>query len=89
MAEQLEFAVSAFKESLRRDFQSEYLSPHVNLTSTLGELGREEEARKAAREIYRLEPNFSIKAYMEGLSYRNPSDLARIEEGLRKAGLPE
>jgi tetratricopeptide (TPR) repeat protein len=83
----LEAAVSAYKESLRRD--SEYLSGHVNLTSTLGELGREEEAKKAAREIYRLEPKFSIKAYMEGLSYRNPSDLARIEEGLKKAGLPD
>ena len=83
----LEAAVSAYKESLRRD--SEYLSGHVNLTSTLGELGREEEAKKAAREIYRLEPEFSIKAYMEGLSYRNPSDLARIEEGLKKAGLPD
>jgi adenylate cyclase len=82
---QVEAAVSAYKESLRRD--SEYLAAHVNLTSSLGELGRVEEAKAAAREIFRLEPNFSIKAYMEGLSYRNPSDLVRIEEGLRKAGL--
>ena len=82
---QVEAAVSAYKESLRRD--SEHLAAHVNLTSSLGELGRVEEAKAAAREIFRLEPNFSIKAYMEGLSYRNPSDLVRIEEGLRKAGL--
>jgi len=80
-------AITAYSESIKR--QPEFLGPHVNLASILGELGRREEAEKEAREIIRLEPNFSIGGYMAGLSYRNPSDLARIEEGLRKAGLPD
>ena len=87
LTDRLEEAVLVFRESLKRE--SSYLAPHVNLTSILGELGRIEEATEAAREIFRLKPDFSIKAYVEGLSYRNPQDSKRIEEGLRKAGLPD
>ena len=79
-------AVDAFRESLERE--PDYLAPHVNLTSVLGELGRIDEAKKAAREVLRLAPDFSISDYMQGLSYRNQEDALRVEEGLRKAGLP-
>jgi len=79
-------AVDAFRESLERE--PDYLAPHVNLTSVLGELGRIDEARQAAREVLRLAPDFSIRDYMQGLSYRNQEDALRVEEGLRKAGLP-
>jgi adenylate cyclase len=80
-------AIRAFKESIVRE--SEYLSAHTGLASIYGELGRLEEAKQAAREILRLAPEFSIRAYMQGLSFRDPQVLIRIEEGLRKAGLPE
>ena len=82
-----EAAVNAYRESLRRE--PTYLAPHVNLASTLGELGRIDEAREAVREILRLAPDFSIGEYMKGLSYRNQNDSLRVEDGLRKAGLPE
>lgn len=82
-----ELAVDTFRESLKRE--SGYLSPHVNLTSVLGELGRIDEAKEAAREVLKLAPDFSISKYMEGLSYRNPDDLLKVEEGLRRAGLPD
>lgn len=82
----LEEAVQAFRESIKRE--PSYLASHVNLTSTLGELGRIEEAKEAAREVLRWSPNFSIKAYMEGLSYRNPEDALRVEKGLQQIGLP-
>jgi TolB-like protein/Tfp pilus assembly protein PilF len=83
----LEEAVACYRESLKRE--TGYLAPYVNLAATLGRLGREDEAREAARDVLRQEPEFSIKAYTAGLSYRNPSDLERIAEGLRQAGLPE
>lgn len=82
-----ELAVDTFRESLKRE--SGYLSPHVNLSSVLGELGRIDEAKEAAREVLRLAPDFSISKYMQGLSYRKPEDLLRVENGLRRAGLPD
>ena len=84
---QLDSAISAFKQSIVRE--SEYLSAHTNLASIFGELGRLEEAKEPVREILRLALDFSIKAYMEGLSFSDPEILTRMEEGLRKAGLPE
>jgi len=87
MSGRLEAAVACYRESLKRE--SGYLAAHVNLTSALGELGRLDEARDAAREVLGQSSNFSIKAYAAGLSYRDPSDRERIAEGLRQAGLPE
>ena len=48
------------------------------MTSALGELGRLDEAREAAGDVLRQEPDFSIKAYTGGLSYRNPAYIERI-----------
>ena len=84
---QLDSAISAFKKSIARE--SEYLSAHTNLASIYGELGRLEEAKEPVSDILRLAPDFSIKTYMKGLSFSDPKVLIRMEEGLRKAGLPE
>jgi adenylate cyclase len=84
---QTDSAIRAFKESIERE--SEFLSAHTNLASIFGELGRMEDAEVAVREVLRLSPDFSIKAYMNGLSFSDPKVLTRMEEGLRKAGLPE
>jgi TolB-like protein/Tfp pilus assembly protein PilF len=83
----LEEAVACYRESLKRE--SGYLAPYVNMASALGQLGRQDEARAAARDVLEQEPGFSIAAYTAGLSYRNPADVERIAEGLRKTGLPE
>ncbi len=82
-----EAAVTVYEEAIKRnpDNSTEY----VGLASTLGELGREVDAKKTVAAILRLEPDFSIKRYVARLSYRDPADLARFEDGLRKAGLPE
>jgi adenylate cyclase len=84
---QNESAVSTFEESIRRN--ADYFTSHVGLASTLGELSRIEDAKKPVSEILRLNPNFSIKKYMGELSYRDPAEQERFEDGLRKAGLPE
>ncbi len=57
--------------------------------SPFSELGRGEDAQKSVSEILGLDPDFSIKKYMGELSYRDPAESARFEDGLRKAGLPE
>jgi adenylate cyclase len=84
---QTDRAIGAFEAAIKRT--AGYLAPHVGLASTLGEIGREEDAKASAFEILRLDPDFSIKKYMRGLNYRNPAESARFEDGLRKAGLPE
>ena len=82
-----ESAVGAFEEGIRRN--ADNLGLHVGLASTLGELGQLEDAKKPVSNILRLKSNFSVKKYVEELSYRDPAELARFEDGLRKAGLPE
>ena len=79
--------IGAFEAASKRN--ADWLSIHVGLASTLGELGREEDAKKSVSEILRIDPDFSIKKYMAGLSYRDPGVTARFEAGLRKAGVPE
>jgi len=80
-------AIDAYSELISREPDS--LVGHVCLTSIFSELNREKEANASAAEVLRVNPDFSIKKYMEGLSYRDPAEAARFEEGLRKAGLPE
>jgi TolB-like protein len=84
---QIESAVDAFEAGIKRN--EDFLGLYVGLASTLGELGRDEDAKMSVSEILRLDPDFSISSYMKGLHYRDPAQMARFEEGLRKAGLPE
>ena len=80
-------AVSVYEEAIKRNPDNS--TNYVGLASTLGELGREEDAKRTVSAILRLLPDFSIKKYVERLSYRDPGELARFEDGLHKAGLPE
>jgi adenylate cyclase len=52
--------------------------------------GRPEQARKALARLQQLHPALRVSNLWDWLTpYRRPEDLARYEEGLRKAGLPE
>jgi TolB-like protein/tetratricopeptide (TPR) repeat protein len=52
--------------------------------------GRMEEAEKACMRLQHLNPALRVANLRDSLGpYRRPEDLARYEEGLRKAGLPE
>jgi adenylate cyclase len=82
-----ESAAGAFEVSLARN--PDDITDWVGLAATLGELARAEDAKRAVAEILRLHPDFSIKNYVRRLSYRDPAELTRFEEGLRKAGLPD
>jgi adenylate cyclase len=51
--------------------------------------GRLEEAQKAIARMRELDPAYRISGVKDRLPSRRPEDIARFEEGLRKAGLPE
>ncbi|KRD49451.1 MULTISPECIES: adenylate/guanylate cyclase domain-containing protein [unclassified Ensifer] len=59
------------------------------LAATYAQLGRLEEARRAAAELLKLNPEFSIERYSSRTPYRDKALLARYVEGLRLAELPE
>jgi TolB-like protein len=52
-------------------------------------LGRLDVARQAIERLREINPAFRVSNFREILPLRRPEDLARFEEGLRKAGLPE
>jgi adenylate cyclase len=82
-----ESAIAAFESAIKRG--EEFLAVHVGLASLLGELGRQEKAKKCVSELLRIDPGFSIKRYMSGLSYSNSAVMDRFKDGLQKAGLPD
>ena len=51
--------------------------------------GRLLKAQKAMAELRRFDPELRIANFTDWLPLRQPQDIARYEEGLRKAGLPE
>jgi tetratricopeptide (TPR) repeat protein len=65
--------------------------PSVRIAAASNALaGHIEEAKKACARLQQLDPALRVSNFRKGLGpYRRPEDLARYEEGLRKAGLPE
>ena len=51
--------------------------------------GRTDEARRAMRHLRELDPFLRVGDLEDWLPIRRPEDLARLMDGLRKAGLPE
>jgi hypothetical protein len=47
------------------------------------------EAQKAVMCIRQIAPTLRVSNVKDWASFRRPEDLARLEDGLRKAGLPE
>jgi adenylate cyclase len=65
-------------------------SGHVWLAATYAQLGEMDEARSAAAEVLRLQPNYTIAGTQAKIGkFRYHSDEAHFFDGLRKAGLPE
>ena len=79
-------ALAACDKGLKREPDS--LNNQVIMATVYGFCGREKEARKAATEVLRINPKFTVESYTRILPYKNPSDKDRTFQGLRKAGLP-
>ena len=61
----------------------------VLLAATHGHLGQIDEAKLQWAEVLRINPDYSLEHRRQTLPYKDPTEFDRIDEGLRKAGLPE
>jgi adenylate cyclase len=77
--------IAALERRLARDSQSE--TSYALLASSLGHLGRAEEARKAWARVFEINPGFSVERRRKVLPFRNPEHFERRVEGVRKAGI--
>jgi TolB-like protein len=80
-------ASACAKRSLNE--QPSYLPALAVLAASNALAGRPEEAEMAAKRSLELLPTFRVSGIKHHLPFRRPEDLARYEEGLRRAGLPE
>ncbi len=80
-----EEAATAFERVLERNPQ--FPGGHMTLAATYGHLGRTVDAEWEVEETLTLLPDFSLASERRRALYKNPADLERYIEGLRKAGL--
>ena len=80
-------AIGSLKQRLRRDPNSG--ESQVMLVAVYGAAGRQKDAEAALSEFLKPRPAYTIRHYAKGEFYKNPDDLKRVLDGLRKAGMPE
>jgi TolB-like protein/Tfp pilus assembly protein PilF len=84
VAERYDEAIAAFERSASMPFWV-----RAYLASCNALLGRMERAREYAAQVMRLAPDFRLGRFARKEPFKNPADLQRLTEGLRKVGLPE
>ena len=83
----LDEALATTREAVNR--APHLLTLRAILVSVLMDMGRDDEAREAARAMLERHPGFSVAHYGQSQFYIDPARLERVLDGLRKAGLPE
>ena len=91
MTGRYEEALTVYKQLLDRSLKNEfppYVS-HLFLAEVYAELGQDEKARTHAAEVLRLNPEFSLNIISKLVTYgyKDPANLERRVNALRKAGL--
>jgi adenylate cyclase len=84
-AARFEEAVSAYKKAIK--LAPENIYPHIFLAATYIQMGREKEARAEAAEALRIDPKFSVDYLAKVLSYKDQSEIDKVVNAMRKAGL--
>jgi adenylate cyclase len=82
---QNEAAIATLKRCLLTN--PDRMNAHLGLTCSYSDAGRYEEARMQATELLRVSPNFSTERWRKGAYFRDPAELERHMNNLRKAGL--
>jgi len=77
-------AITACEEALHR---VNNLIVRLDAIAAYSICGREEEAQAVAAEVRRIAPNFSCDGYIKKLFYKDPDDVRRYIDSLKRAGL--
>lgn len=86
LAGRLEEAIATQKKALVQN--PDFVPSHAELAVLYTELGRREEAQAALAEAGKRSPRASLESLRRTLPYKDPAELERYLDGLRKAGLP-
>ncbi len=87
ITEDYEHAVQYCRENIEEN--PTYPTPWRHLVSSLGQLGRADEAREAVAELLRLVPGTTVEHTLGTAPTSRQDQLDLYIDGLRKAGLPE
>jgi adenylate cyclase len=87
MTGQYDESIETWKKAL--NVSPNFLDAHVYLAACYSSMGRNAEARAAAKKVLDINPKFSIESKAKRLYFRNEADIERVVAALRKAGLPE
>jgi TolB-like protein/Tfp pilus assembly protein PilF len=79
-------AITSYKKAIA--INPDHFSAWTGLTAAYMLSGQKEKAAKAANEVLRIQPEFSLDQYGKSLMHRNRDDIGQFIEALRKAGLP-
>jgi len=84
-------ALSAGERLLERCRKGDFPEWHAHLLMVViySELGQQERARKHAAELLNANPNWNLERWKRSQFYKNQSDLDRLVNVARKAGLPD
>jgi len=87
MLGQGEEAIAASRSAIKAD--PLLVQPYVVLAKVYAEVGQVSDARKAVENILRIDPKFSLLAYLRGLPLCDPELEDRRRSALQIAGLPD
>jgi adenylate cyclase len=87
LADMIDNAIATYNEFI--NIESDNLEGQIALAEIFGETNQPDRAAVSAKEVLRLNPDFSVKNYVADLAYSDPAENLRFADGLRKAGLPE
>ena len=93
MAGRYEEALTVYNQLLNRSLKDEFppLWVHLFLADLYAEIGKQEKAQTHAAEVFKIEPEFSLKGIKDIATYEytDPALMERRIKALRKAGIPD
>jgi len=89
-----QYMLGRYEEAIAPLWESARRIPNLRITplwlaAAYAQLGRIDEARAAADEVRRIEPDFTIERWRPTAAYKRPEDAKHLFDGILKAGLPE